>query len=281
MELIYCFLDIEIDGPTPGENSMLSLGFAAFDEDEREVGVFETNLETLEGACGAENVMRWWRTHPETWAYIRRTPVPPAVGMKHCLDWLEGLGPDLVLAAHPLLMDGVWLDWYLRRFCDAAVFSGPFRARCPFVGAGVDVPSYVQAALNMEYFTARPDYPPELLRNVPHTHRPIDDARGRARPRRRSSSRESPGAGHVDFAAGQLACESSCRSRRHRAPRVAEDCSAAAGPSCGYPPVYHCAATCAAPPDRARNGNVTFVGEAFTIRSFERVTRVALQGRAR
>ena len=180
MELIYCFLDIEIDGPTPGENSMLSLGFAAFDEDEREVGVFETNLETLEGACGAENVMRWWRTHPETWAYIRRTPVPPAVGMKHCLDWLEGLGPDLVLAAHPLLMDGVWLDWYLRRFCDAAVFSGPFRARCPFVGAGVDVPSYVQAALNMEYFTARPDYPPELLRNVPHTHRPIDDARGHA-----------------------------------------------------------------------------------------------------
>ena len=27
MELLYCFLDIEVDGPTPGENSMLSLGF--------------------------------------------------------------------------------------------------------------------------------------------------------------------------------------------------------------------------------------------------------------
>ena len=46
MGLNYCFLDIEVDGPTPGENSMLSLGFAAFDEDEREVGVFETNLES-------------------------------------------------------------------------------------------------------------------------------------------------------------------------------------------------------------------------------------------
>ena len=56
---------------------MLSLGIAAFDEDEREVGVFDTNLETLEGACGAENVMRWWRTHPGAWAYIRRNPVPP------------------------------------------------------------------------------------------------------------------------------------------------------------------------------------------------------------
>ena len=159
---------------------MLSLGFAAFDEDEREVGVFETNLETLEGARGAESVMRWWRTQPEAWTYIRRDPVPPAVGMERCLDWLEGLGSDLVLAAHPLLMDGIWLDWYLRRFCNAAVFRGPFQIRCPFVGAGVDVPSYVQAALKMEYFTARPDYPPELLRDVPHTHKPIDDARGHA-----------------------------------------------------------------------------------------------------
>ena len=167
-------------------------GFAAFDEGEREVAVFETNLETLESACGAENVMRWRRTHPEAWAYIRRNPVPPGVGMEHRLDWLKGLGPDLVLAAHPLLMDGVWLDWCLRRFCNAAVFSGPFRIRCPFVGAGVDVPSYVQATWNIEYFTARPDYPPELLRDVSHTHRPIDDARGRERPRRRSPARELP-----------------------------------------------------------------------------------------
>ena len=72
MELIYRFLDIEVDGPTPGEHSMLSLGIAAFDEDEREVGVFDTNLETLEGACGAENVMGWWRTHPGAWAHIWR-----------------------------------------------------------------------------------------------------------------------------------------------------------------------------------------------------------------
>ena len=202
MELIYCFLDIEVDGPTPGENSMLSLGFAAFNEEEREVGVFETNLKTLEGACDAENVMRWWRTHPKAWAYIRRNPVPPAVGMGHCLDWLEGLGPDLVLAAHPLLMDGVWLAWYLRKFCNAAVFSSPFRIRCPFVGAGVDVPSYVQAALNMEYFTARPDYrcatcPTPTGRSTTRagTRRCIStpgDARGRARPRRRSPSREPP-----------------------------------------------------------------------------------------
>ena len=108
MGLIYCFLDIEVDGPTPGEHSMLSLGFAAFDEDEREVGVFETNLETLEGARGADDVMRWWRTQPEAWATIRRDPVPPAVALERCLDWLECLGPDLALAAHPLPIRCSW-----------------------------------------------------------------------------------------------------------------------------------------------------------------------------
>ena len=37
---------------------MLSLGFAAFDEDEREVGVFEANLETLEGVRALTAALR-------------------------------------------------------------------------------------------------------------------------------------------------------------------------------------------------------------------------------
>ncbi len=180
MGLIYCFLDIEVDGPTPGVNSMLSLGFAAFDEDGCELDVFEINLDALEGARGAENVMAWWRTQPEAWAHIRHNTVPPAAGMERCLSWLESLGPELALAAHPLMFDGIWLDWYLRRFCNASVFRGPFRIRCPFVGAGVDVPSYVQAALNLEYLGDRPEYPAEVRGGLAHTHKPVDDARGHA-----------------------------------------------------------------------------------------------------
>lgn len=52
--ITYCFLDVEVDGPTPGANSMLGLGFAAFDEYGRELDVFEVHLETLEGASCAE-----------------------------------------------------------------------------------------------------------------------------------------------------------------------------------------------------------------------------------
>lgn len=180
MALIFCFLDVEVDGPTPGANSMLGLGFAACGQDGGELDAFEINLDTLDGASGAGNVMDWWRSQPDAWAHVRRDAVPPAEGMSHCLRWLERLGGEPVLVAHPLLFDGLWLDWYFRRFCNAAVFRGPFDIRCPFVGAGLDVPSYVQAALGMPYFTARPDYPPDLLGGAPHTHRPLDDARGHA-----------------------------------------------------------------------------------------------------
>ena len=36
MALTHRFLDVEVDGPTPGAKSMLGLGFAAFDDDGRE-----------------------------------------------------------------------------------------------------------------------------------------------------------------------------------------------------------------------------------------------------
>ena len=86
---------------------MLGLGFAAFDEDGCERGVFEVHLHALEGASAAAETMRWWRAHPKAWAHIRRDPVPPAERMARCLSWLESLGSDLALAAHPLLFDGV------------------------------------------------------------------------------------------------------------------------------------------------------------------------------
>ena len=94
--------------------------------------------------------------------------------------WLGTLPGDLVLAAHPLIFDGLWLDWYLREFTSSRVFAGPFQGRCLFTGAGIDIPSYVQAALGLNYVRARPDYPADLLDDIAHTHRPVDDARGHA-----------------------------------------------------------------------------------------------------
>ena len=49
MGLIHCFLDIEVDGPTPDVNSVLGPGFAASDEDERELDVLEINADDARG----------------------------------------------------------------------------------------------------------------------------------------------------------------------------------------------------------------------------------------
>jgi hypothetical protein len=178
--LIYCFADIETDGPVPGENSMLSIGCAAFDENGSEVGAFSENIEELEGASGDPSTLEWWAGEGSIRDKIRMDPKPPALVFEEFVAWVLSLGGEAIFAAHPLLFDGVWIDWYLKKLTGRRIFEGPFAEHCLFVGAGIDVPSYVHAALNTPYIRTRPAYPPEMLGGHAHTHLPLDDARGHA-----------------------------------------------------------------------------------------------------
>ncbi len=144
VDLIYCFHDIEVDGPELGTHSMLSFACAAYDEVGNEVASMEKNLELPDKAISDPDVMNWWASHPEAWAYIRNDPKPIKQSMLEYSDWIEGLPGGCVFAAHPLVFDGIWIDWYLRKYTDARVFDGPFRGRNLFVGAGIDIPSYVR-----------------------------------------------------------------------------------------------------------------------------------------
>jgi len=179
-EIVYVFVDIEVDGPDPGENSMRSLAAVARSTAGAELGEFERNLRPLVGAEPEPRTLQWWQSQPGLWAAMTRGAEPPDQVMRGFADWVQALPGDAVFAAHPLVFDGLWLDWYLRRFTGTRLFGGPFPGRSLFVGAGIDIPSFVQAALGMEYFRERPDYPAELLDGVPHTHRALDDARGHA-----------------------------------------------------------------------------------------------------
>ncbi len=179
-ELTYCVVDVELDGPTPGENSMLSLACSACGEDGAEIDTFERNLEPLPGAAPTPEIAAWWQSQAEAWQHITADPKAPELVVSDFVDWLAELPGACVLAAHPLLLDGAWIDWYLRRFADLRVFEGPFPGSSPFAGAGIDIPSFVQAALGLPYFETQPDYPPEFLGGIAHTHKPLDDARGHA-----------------------------------------------------------------------------------------------------
>jgi len=55
--LIHCFLDIEVDGPTPDAHSMLGLGFAAIDDDARWHAALYFNARRRVRAGGADAVL--------------------------------------------------------------------------------------------------------------------------------------------------------------------------------------------------------------------------------
>lgn len=173
----YCFLDIEVDGPDPGQHSMLSFGCVAYDEAEREIGSFAHNLLPLPGAGRSAQTMRFWATQPEAWAFVNTDQVEPAAAMADFIAWTAGLPAPRVLCCHPVIFDAVWLDWYLRRFVDQRVLQGPFDVASPFAGAGIDVGTYARAAAHLPYDGT---YPATLTAGINHSHRPLDDARGHA-----------------------------------------------------------------------------------------------------
>src|SRR5579884_3716064 len=91
MAEVYVSTDVETDGPIPGPYSLLSFASAAYLPDKTVLGTFSANLETLPGATGHPDTMRWWQQHPEAWAAARSDPQDPADVMRRYVAWLKSL----------------------------------------------------------------------------------------------------------------------------------------------------------------------------------------------
>ena len=113
---IYIVTDVELDGFVKGVNSMLSFGSVAVTADGRFLSEFEANLARLDGAEQDPGVMDWWATEPEAYAASTRDPEPAAAVMPRFAAWVRGLPGDAIFAAHPLALDGPWIDHYLECF---------------------------------------------------------------------------------------------------------------------------------------------------------------------
>ncbi len=168
---VYVSVDIEADGPIPGEYSMLSLGAAAFLHGSVEpVSTFEVNLRRILGAQEHPDTMRWWSQFPEAWQYARRNPVSPGEAMCRLVDWANQLPGNPVLVVYPS-WDAMWVDYYLGRF-----LAGK---KSPFGIGALDMKSYIMAALGNDSFkgTAKRTFPKEWFEGTPeHTHKAVEDA---------------------------------------------------------------------------------------------------------
>lgn len=178
---IYVVTDIEVNGPTPGEHSMLAFASIAVDAGGAEIDSFEAVLETLPEAGENPITIEWFKGFPEAWAAATRNPEPPRTVMGRYAEWVRALPGQAIFAAHPLAFDGAWIDYYLRRFLGVRMLKGPWEGERLFHTAGLCLQAFAAGRTGWDFsacFTG--GYPPEWMGHVPHDHTSINDARGYA-----------------------------------------------------------------------------------------------------
>jgi hypothetical protein len=167
MSEIYVSTDIEADGPFPGAHSMLSLGSAAYLPDKTLFDTYTVNLETLPGANGHPDTMKWWSKYPEAWNACRIDARPPGEAMPEYVAWLKSLPGKPVFVAYPAGFDFTFVYWYLMKFAGES----------PFSCVALDIKTYAAAMLKQEYRkTTRNSLPKAWFDDLPHTHIALEDA---------------------------------------------------------------------------------------------------------
>ncbi len=183
MTRIACYVvtDIETDGPDAGIHSMRSFASAALLSSGTPGGTFAANLEPLPGARAHPKTLAWFESNAEAWAHATTHAEPAAAVMERYVIWLRALPWPRVFVSHPLTFDGVWLDWYLRRFTALPLFTSFFDEDPLFFGAGIDLQSLIAGRLCLDYAACvRSAYPKAWFDGHEHTHKAIDDALGYA-----------------------------------------------------------------------------------------------------
>ncbi len=180
-DTLYFVTDIEADGPSPYENSMISFATVVLSERGVALGEFEAVLSPRADRRTDAGTLAWWQSQPEAWTAATTNPEDPSLVMPRFAAWVEGFDGRRIFAARPLLFDGLWMDTYLHQFAGVRALSVPRHPRPIFEGQGLCIVSFMSAILGQTAVgEAANPIPADLLGHHPHTHRAIDDARGYA-----------------------------------------------------------------------------------------------------
>lgn len=172
---VYVVVDIENNGPTPGQYSMLALGATATTQYE-EVTTFYRTILPIEGASEHPDTMAWWRTQPEAWAQVCENADSAEIVMKDFCEWLESLGAEPIFVAHPIAVDYTFVSWYLYKF----VGINPFAENRADIILTLDLRSYISGKLGRTLNNSRrSELPESLTAGMPaHTHNALEDSQG-------------------------------------------------------------------------------------------------------
>lgn len=195
----YFVTDIEGTGFWPGRHSMLSLATVVVTGSGEELGRFEAVLSELPDAGWNAGTRAWFEDEqPEALAAATTDPRDPEEAMADFVWFAQAVPGPRVFTASPLAFDGLWVDYYLRRFTPYGLRQGPYEPDGVFDDT-LCLRSYAAAVTGRYVGDVSPaTLPAGWFGDVPHTHRAIDDALGYAHLLtelfRRSGAAESAGA---------------------------------------------------------------------------------------
>lgn len=173
---VFVSMDVESDGPFPGLHSMLSVGYAAFTDDQLEpVSTFTRNLDFIEGATQDPNTMAWWNSTPALrmlYAETRENTIPGEQFVQDWIDWRNANFPpnewDMAIVCMPLTYDWKFPDYYFCRYNGHNPLG---------FSRGIDLKSYAYARLGTRWVkTTKKKMPKRWFSDLPHTHNALDDA---------------------------------------------------------------------------------------------------------
>lgn len=171
---IYVSIDIETDGPIPGEYSMLSCGAVAITAHGEELGEFYEKIKPLPEAQQHPKTMAWWALYPEAWEEATCNARDADEVMNEFAVWLRGLKRqgEVQFVAYPAGFDFTFVHWYLVKF----VGANPLSFVC------IDMKTYAMSLLGLPFKSITKKRMPQIWkRNLPkHTHNALDDAREQA-----------------------------------------------------------------------------------------------------
>ncbi|MBI2044212.1 hypothetical protein HYT24_02505, partial [Candidatus Pacearchaeota archaeon] len=151
---IYISTDIEMNGPIPGEYSMLSLGAVAFSPTGKILGRFYEKLKPLTGAKEHPDVMSFWGENPLAYKEATSNQKSPEKVMESYVYWVEKLSQKHksfpIFLGWPLTLDYLFTYWYMVKFVKRLQKLHPFEIPFSFNKA-IDVNSFVMAHLKKSY----------------------------------------------------------------------------------------------------------------------------------
>jgi DNA polymerase III alpha subunit (gram-positive type) len=164
---LYFSIDIEADGPIAPNNSMLSFGCAAFDENGKLLETYSSNLELLPGAVQDPDTMKFWSNFPDAYKATRQNLQDPKKAMQDFANWILSFGCKPVFVGYPATFDAAFINWYFINFT----------GKNPFGFVAIDIKTYAMAVMKKPFFQcSKKNFPKEWLSPVKHNHIALSDA---------------------------------------------------------------------------------------------------------